>query len=372
MAVTRFLLASLDMDAILAEPTVHQRRQGLQRITKSLGLHDVYSTTLDRIRQQGGSKSRLGMQALMWISCSERPLILRELRHALGVELGAEDFSIQNVPSTRAVLGCTLGLVTIDKKSSTPRLLHFTLQEYLGQHPTLFITAHSMMAEICLTYLNCRLIRALPLTHDNASRTTPFLEYATCFWGAHAARAVTEPVKSLALRLLNRYENHVSAAVFCKKKLDREFGGISGLHCIAFWGIAEIAISMLEMKRWQVNARDSWGETPLMWAVEYRNTRIVELFLNQVYIGSDTVIKDQHTAFSFAAFLGNEDVVKLLLERGNISPDLSDGNGRTPPLFAVMGGHEGYLWNAGMPIPIHQTVMAERPYHLLPREDMKV
>ena len=103
--IARFLLASLNMDAVLAEATIHQRRQALHRMTKGLGLHDAYDTTLDRIRKQGGSKSRLGMEALMWISRSERPLTSQELCHALGVELGAEDFSIQNVPSIRTQIG---------------------------------------------------------------------------------------------------------------------------------------------------------------------------------------------------------------------------------------------------------------------------
>ena len=200
------------MDAILSEATIHQRRQALCRMTNGLGLQDAYSTTLNRIRQQDGSKARLGMEVLMWLSHCERTLKSEELCNALGVELGAEDVKIHNVPSIRTVLGCTLGLVRIDENTSTLRLLHHTLQEYLGQHPTLFVTAHSMMAEICLTYLNSRSIRASPPNLDT-SAATPFIEYASCFWGTHAARGVTELVNSLAVRLLKGYENHVSAAI---------------------------------------------------------------------------------------------------------------------------------------------------------------
>jgi len=107
--------------------TIHQRRQALHRMTKGFGLQDAYDTTLDRIREQGGSKARLGMEALMWMSRCERPLRSQGLCHALGVELGAEDFSIQKVPSLRTILGYALGLVTIDEPASTPRLLYFTL-----------------------------------------------------------------------------------------------------------------------------------------------------------------------------------------------------------------------------------------------------
>jgi len=186
--VIRFLLASLNIDTILAETNIHQRRQALHKVTKGLDLQDAYNKTFDRIKRQGGSKSKIGMETLMWLSHSKRPLVSEELCHALGVELGAEDFSTQNVPLLSAVLGFTLRLVTIDERASAPHLLHFTLQEYIGQHPTLFVTAHSMMAEICLRYLNSRLVRALPPNTENTREIAPFLKYATCFWGAHAAR----------------------------------------------------------------------------------------------------------------------------------------------------------------------------------------
>src|SRR5205807_2557831 len=109
---------------------------------------------------------------------------------------------------------------------------------------------------------------------DEVWAARPFLEYATCFWGIHAAKEVTEAVKSLALRLLGEYENHASAAMLWRKKIktwywEKDVQGITGLHCIAFWGIEEIAISMLEEKAWDVNGRDSRDDTPLMWAVKY-------------------------------------------------------------------------------------------------------
>src|SRR5437588_10924008 len=132
------------MDAILAAPTIHQKRQALSRMARGLDLQDAYNTTLDRIRQQGGSKSKLAMEVLMWVSHSERPLKPEELSHALGVELGVEEFNAHNVPSIRTMLDCTLGLVVIDEKASTVRLLHLTILEYLGEHPTLFVTAHSI------------------------------------------------------------------------------------------------------------------------------------------------------------------------------------------------------------------------------------
>ena len=336
------------MDAILAATTVHQKRQALDRMVSGFDLHDAYNTTLDRIRQQDGSKSKLGMAALIWISRSERPLQWEELRHALGVDLGAGVFTIDNIPSIRTVLSCTLGLVTIDEKASTIRLLHLTLQEYLKASPAVFESPQSMMAEICLTYLNSPSIREPQPDTDRALATSPFLEYATRFWGTHAARKVTEQVKSRALLLLNGYENHVSATVFWRKKLHKwyfngDIHGISGLHCIAFWGIAEIAIAMLKAKKWDVNGRDSRGDTPLMWAIRYGHYKVVELLLEQADIRLDMVIRDGRTVFSFVAESGNEPAMRLLLERKDANPDWSDNNGQTPLSYAALRGSEGVV-----------------------------
>jgi len=74
------------MNAILGATTVHQKRQALDRMANGLGVQDAYNTTLDRIRQQDGGKSKLGMAVLMRVSRCERPLGWKELRHALGVD----------------------------------------------------------------------------------------------------------------------------------------------------------------------------------------------------------------------------------------------------------------------------------------------
>ncbi|RPA90142.1 hypothetical protein L873DRAFT_1643024, partial [Choiromyces venosus 120613-1] len=94
-----FLLVSLSIETILGETTISKRRKILNEMTKQQNVGDVYTVTLERIKAQSGSKSRLAMDALMWISHSEIPLEPAELCEALGVELGTPDLDIENVPS---------------------------------------------------------------------------------------------------------------------------------------------------------------------------------------------------------------------------------------------------------------------------------
>jgi len=68
---------------------------------------------------------------------------------------------------------------------------------------------------------------------------------------------------------------------------DEGKGKFTGLHVAACLGIEEIFAGVLEMKKWNVNARDCFGGTALTWATER----------------------------------GHEGIVKMLLERGDINPD---------------------------------------------------
>ena len=123
-------------------------------MTNGLEMGGAYAATLSRIMEQDGDKGKIGIEVLMWVSHSERPLRPEELRYALAIEKDSTELDLQNVPAIGTLLSCCLGLVTMDEEGSRVRLLHLTLQEYLAGHLHLFDGAHSKMAEVCLTYLN--------------------------------------------------------------------------------------------------------------------------------------------------------------------------------------------------------------------------
>jgi len=152
------------------------------------GLRDAYSATLARVKAQGESKSRLVMEALMWLSHSERTLYAEELCHALGIEIGSTDLNMRNIPAIETLLGCCLGLVRLEASSHKLRLVHYTLQEYLSDNTDLFHNPHSTIAQVCLTYLNFQCVIGLSPVDGWSWKATPFLEYASCYWRAHSGR----------------------------------------------------------------------------------------------------------------------------------------------------------------------------------------
>lgn len=66
---------------------------------------------------------------------------LDELSHALAIKIGSPNLKTDNTPPEEAFLAYCQRLVTVDKKTSKSRLIHFIPQEYPGAHPELLGTA---------------------------------------------------------------------------------------------------------------------------------------------------------------------------------------------------------------------------------------
>ena len=347
--MARFLLISLSIAAILGEATIRKRRERLKVMTSGLGLDGAYDATLDRIKGQSKGKSALGMAALMWISRSERPMKIGELCEALAVEMGTRDIDSDNIPSEKTVLTSCLGLVTVDE-SSIIRLVHFTLQEYFDSHLEHFKRPQATMAEVCLTYLNFDSVNNISYTLKCAPAETRFLQYASSYWGVYARNGLTEGVKSLALQLLDKFGKHISANLLVRRKFNlwerrtRRSMRFSGLHCLAYLGLDEIAIAWLEGEPGcSADAADGQGRTPLMWAAEYGHEAMVKLLLGRKDVNPDSRDNYSKTPLFHAAEGGYEGIVKLLLDREEANPDSKDNRGITPLMWAAECGHEGIV-----------------------------
>jgi len=326
----RFLLVSLNIEAIVGEMTIRQRRKKLKEMERGTGLSDDYTATLTRVKAQKGNRPALGLKALMWVLYSERPLRAEELCHALGVEIGSTELDPENLPALGTIVEYCLGLLTVEASSSTVRLVHFTLQEHLSSDATLFHSPHSTMAEVCLVYLSFGYVRDLSPTLKTLPSTMPLLEYSSSYWGEHARRGMTENVKRLALRLLARFDEHISARLLLShyeeislypytNRHGPEPTGFTGLHGASSLGIAEIVAALLEMKELDVNATDSNGRTALAWAARRGHEEVVKMLLEREGINANNVAtRLGQSPLACAAEGLHQGVVKILLERGDI------------------------------------------------------
>ena len=305
-----------------------------------------------------------------------------ELCHALGVEIGSTDPNPENIPSIQALLASCLGLVTVDMEESAVRLVHFTLQEYLNSHSEMFQNPYAVMAEVCLTYLNFDCIMELSPTLDDAPQKYPFLRHASRCWGYYARKEITACAKSLALQLLQGFDNHISAMLLLREDTDEPWWtkelelpkGFTGLHCVAYMGIDEIAEALLDTRDWDVDKADFEGCTPLIWACKNGWEGIIRLLLDKARAKlnmKDT--RDGQTPLSWAAQYGQEGVANLLLERDEVDPESLSNSGRTPLSYAAGCGSEGIVkifWNGEKLTPNHEIMMTE--HHSLMRPNVEV
>ena len=376
--VSRFLFAALTIGTILQEKTLQRRRQKLRAMQNGLDFGEAYGTMLERIKAQRGMRASIGMAVLMWISHSKRPLQTDEICHAIAITfwMESDDLDNDNTPAISTLLDYCQGLVTIDKGTSTIRLIHFTLQEYLSTHSDHFGRTHSTIAEVCLTYLNFQHIKNLSASPSHDPQNTPFLEYSSLYWGTHMQMGPTDLAKKSALQLLDQFDSHIAAKVLWNS-ISGEFttGPIpdskpfSALHCISYFGIAEVANTLIETKRFDVNQRDSAGVTPLIWAARYGHEKMVELLLRERHVQPDWYdMNYRRTALSWAAGNGHVEVVRLFLGPGFVNPggagrrwrkrallasllhgkrcvnpDSLSESGRTPLSWAAENGHEGVV-----------------------------
>ena len=155
------LMVSSQTSQFPTETTIYRRREKLSAMKNGLDLGGAYEAMLGRIKAQGGEKARLGMAVLMWISHSRRPLQVNEICQAIAIRIGSGDLNSSDIPTISTSLDCCQGLVTVDESASAVRLIHFTLQEHLCTHASLFDRAHSTVAETCLTYLNFQHVKDL-------------------------------------------------------------------------------------------------------------------------------------------------------------------------------------------------------------------
>jgi len=317
-------------------------------MSKGQGVGDVYGATLERIKGQEEARSRLGMEAIMWIAYSERPLKPDELCQALGVEVGSEDLNNDNTPNIRTITRCGLGLVTVDSSSSTVRLVHFTLQEHILANPIIFQSPHSVIVEACLTYLNFSYIMGLSPILSSPPPAAPFLEYASCYWGVHARRGISEKAIPLALKLLDRFDRHISCKLLLLKEVpwkppfDIEGSpiGFTGLHGGALLGVLEPIVYLFNFKKWDLNATDLHGRTALTWAARKGHDGDVKVLLEQVGLHSDIADNEGQTPLSWASEHGHCEIVKMLLEQNNVNPNTADHRGQTPLSYAAEVGQK--------------------------------
>lgn len=285
-------------------------------------LDDLYRETLERIRKQPGEDGTLGMRVLSWITHTRRPLSVDELRHGLAVEYddGEEpdgEFDPENLLSPRSLVDVCAGLVVIDPRSQTIRLVHYTTQEFLNKERLhLFEDAENDISMTCLTYLSYNVFTAFSSERliSETLRLYPFLAYAALNWVFHISSiGPSAAAWSKALLYVNDLERMVFSSVILRKLL-----------------LSPRSYSRLTENDVRVRA----ASLPLECASECGQLLLVKFILSNAK-GSEAALDN---SLHCASAEGHAHVVEMLIESGAKATSLSSDSSSTL-LKACKGGH---------------------------------
>ena len=229
-------------------------------------------------------------------------------------------------------LSAGLGLVAIDAETSTVRLIHYTLQEYLSRPG--MPDAHKTLGQTCLAYLNYKQVKGLPAKSISNLGDMPFLKYSSLHWGNHAKVKLSDPAKLLATELLDQASNHISATLLVEQlsgfhPCSLPYHLWPSLHCASYFGLTNIVAALIERGGGSINQRDCVGFTPLIHAVRQGNEAVVQLLLTQDDINPNKSDNTGNTPLWLASFHGREGVAELLLARDDINPDKPNSHSET-------------------------------------------
>ncbi|PMD50443.1 ankyrin, partial [Hyaloscypha bicolor E] len=294
-------------------------------------LSKVYDRAMDRINGQREGFRLLAKKVLSWITCATRPLTTLELRHAIAVEIDELELDEDNLPDIEDIVSVCAGLVTVDEESNIIRLVHYTTQEYFDRTQShWFPSADAEIATICVTYLSISVFEGEACPKDNELekplRSNQFFEYAARNWGHHARKGLaTTQMDRLVLQFLESEVKVAGASQAMQNTMAPE--GVKGLHLTAYFGLRSAAIELLKRGH-DLEATDSDGQTPLMWAIDNGNDELVEVLLpKEASIDKFDTLK--RTALHHAASIGQIVSMDLLIQR-QANVEARDLQGQTP------------------------------------------
>lgn len=310
--------------------------------------NDTLDAMMTRIRGQSEDRRELAMSTLLWMTFAFYPLRIRELQHALAVEVGESSLDEESIPDADDIASVCAGLVVIDTETDTFRFCHKSVESWMiERRDKLFPNAWLYITRACLTYLSFTAFESgVALSEDDLNsrfQQYPLYAYAVHNWGYYALEVPECPD---ILLFLGKQANAAAAAqvIFLIEAVDQTaYMALPGvpvaIHLAAFFGLKEAMKVLLNV--FDVDLKTYGGRTPLMVAATSERTSMVELLLAE---GADIEAKDDRgrTTLSLAVLRGTKEMVDLLITRG-AKVNFHDGDGSTPLLTAIDRGYKAMV-----------------------------
>lgn len=365
----------LQISTVLEKTTVKRRREALKTMPRAL--NDAFRLTMERVKNQTSDIAEQALNVLKWIFLAERPLTLEELRHALSIEPELEELDEEDFIDAKSIFEGCFGLVIMDEATSTLRLVHKSLQDYLDsqyKEGKLFRKGHGEIALACLTYISFDIPDFMDLVSCNKLfEAYVLLEYAIRNWGHHARKERGENTPNQILTLLNEKSDsnpyfqwllsfHISrtcgndtvaidmttTADMVESYCESNPQNLS-LVVATYFGAESVVRGLVNCQDIDINAKGGGERVAMSWAAERGYTTIAELLFQRDDMDIDSKEIIGRTPLTIAAEAGHSEIARLLIER-NANVNSKDNFNQAPIDLATQEGHTEIvrlLLNAG-------------------------
>ena len=322
-------------------------------------LEATYKKTFEMIETQPKEHRDLAKNVLSWITYAKRPLTFSELRYALAVEIGESEIDEENLPDVEDIISVCTGLLTFDR-GHVIRLVHYTTQQYLEQIRLTWIpNAQAYIATICMTYISFETFASSSCNSDRdiefLIRNNLFLDYAAHYWGFHAREAMSETVKLLAMSFLDTKSkanfscrvllldgNNTVDRILFNESMDWRNEEAYVAYLMIYFGLEELLLILFK-KGHILDLENTKGAIPISWVAAMGNEAVLKILIEQYEVKPDSEDKWGRTPLAYAVKNGHEAVVKYLVERADVEVDQKNSAGRTPLSYAAENGHEAVM-----------------------------
>jgi hypothetical protein len=267
---------------------------------------------MERIDGQKSGFRGLAKKILSWITCAMRPLTTLELQHALATNIGDAELDEENIPEIDDMISVCAGLVTFDEESGIIRLVHYTTQKYLETHifrltpqnveknDVAMAATQKFLAVTCVSYLSfntfdsgyCKTNREF----EQRLESNPLYGYAAENWGRHAREASVSCQEAVDFLQCKTKVEASSQALMVIRQYGRFSGytqdfpqATTGLHLAVYFGAGDIVEALIQ-KGVEIDAKNSYGQTPLSWAAHEGHKAVVKQLLDK---GADLESQDR-------------------------------------------------------------------------------
>ncbi|KAI0849090.1 ankyrin repeat-containing domain protein [Daldinia vernicosa] len=308
-----FLLAQLYLGFLDDKTTIKEVKTALKSFQKQSEqptedmkvqvLNDAYEIALERINGQKRGFRTLAFRVFSWITCASRPLNTLELQHALAVEVGEKELDNDNVTEVELIISVCAGILRENAKTL-------------------------VSGSTCFYNESLRYIPFLPIFRrrdaPNAGRgfkamqVTPFLSLCSKLLGISCPVSPYRPSMSGGLSFMeNSAQVEASGHAITYYPVHWSGGttrGLTGLHLASYFNLPNELNYIVDNQN--LEAQDSKGRTPLIYAVIHKHETIIKLLVGKGANIETRGDEYKRTPLLWAVFMGLQDIAMFLIEKG--------------------------------------------------------